>query len=394
MNRLRVGILGYDGVTAINLVGPLEALSNAVRPNKIGVPECCYEVSIVACDGDQFVADSGLTFRAQSGAGNEFFDTIIVPGGRGMRCDEVVKQISSWIKAHADNTRRIATVCTGVYGLACTGLLDGRRVTTHWQNALDVAVRFPKLRVEESELVLKDGKFYSAAGATAGIDLALFLIAEDFGRETSVAVARKLLVYVERAGGQEQYSEPAAPDSHFGPDTRELHTNGMGKLVNWMSRHLGEDLSLEILAKRVVLSKNDFIQQFTQTLGVPPGLFVKNLRFNEARRLLMSGEEAVKIAHSVGFADPAYFIQEFRRRFGLLPSEYQRRFGCSMTSNGLGNGRNGITKRSGARAKPSNGRERPRITSFTRCVRRQSGLEPEVKNPDPISVSPFNYAKA
>jgi len=379
MSRIRIGILGYEGVAAINLVGPLEAFSNAVRANKDGHLEAYYDVVIITCSGDQFVADSGLTFHARrSSAEPEPFDTIIVPGGRGMRCEPVAEQVAAWIKAHAADCRRIASVCTGIYGLAHTGLLDGRRVTTHWQNALDVAVRFPKLRVEESELVLKDGKFYSAAGATAGIDLALFLISEDFGRETSVAVARKLLVYVERAGGQEQYSEPTRPAVHIGTDTRELHADRMNRLVNWINQHLGEDLSLEMLAKRAVLSKNDFIQQFTHTFGIPPGLFVKNLRFNEARRRLMTGEEAVKIARSVGFADPAYFIQEFRRRFGLLPSEYQQRFGCTMPVGGLHHGRDGIAARNGAITKRANGRRRPRITSFTRCVRRHSGSEKEM----------------
>jgi len=249
MNKIRIGILGYDGVAAINLVGPLEAFSNAFELDETGQQSRCYEVVVIGCDRDQFVTDTGVTCHAHiCGPDEPPFDTIIVPGGRGMRCDETVAQVAGWVKAHARDTHRIASVCTGVYALASTGLLDGHRVTTHWQNAMDVAERFPKLQVAESALVLNDGKFYTAAGATAGIDLALYLIAEDFGRDTAVTVARKLLVYMQRDGGQEQYSEPAYPDLHVGPETQQINTNRMGKLVGWINKHLGQDLRLEILA--------------------------------------------------------------------------------------------------------------------------------------------------
>jgi transcriptional regulator GlxA family with amidase domain len=371
MSRIRIGILGYDGVAAINVVGPLEAFSNAFRTDG-GEPLPCYEVVVIGCQRDRFITDTGVTVQAQpSDISGDAFDTVIIPGGRGMRCDEIVSQVATWIQAIAGRTRRIASVCTGVYGVAATGLLNGCRVTTHWQNAKDVAVRFPKLQVEESAIVVKDGKFYSAAGATAGIDLALFLIEEDFGREVAVAVARKLLVYVQRDGGQEQYSEPARPEQHVGPETEEINTNRLGKLVGWMNKHLSEDLRLDFLAKRALLSKHDFIHQFTHTFGVPPGLFVKNLRFNEARRRLMSGERASTIARSVGFSDPAYFIQEFRRRFGMLPSDYQRRFG-SAGANATVHGEvgKGFAHRNSAVMRQPSSHRRPRITSFTRCIRR------------------------
>ena len=378
MNTIRIGILGYDGVAAINVAGPLEAFSNAFSSSdETSELNPCYEVSIVGCTGDQFVTDSGVTINATPCSGDQSpLDTIIVPGGRGMRFEEPVRHVADWIKTHARTTRRVASVCTGVYGLASTGLLEGRRVTTHWRNAIDVAMRFPKVQVEESALVVKDGKFYSAAGATGGIDLALFLITEDFGHKTALDVARKLLVYIERDGGQEQYSEPACPDAHFGPATQQCHTNRMGKLIDWMTDHLSDDLSLEKLAKRAMLSKNDFIQEFTNTFGIPPGLFVKNLRFNEARRRLMFGEKAKTIARSIGFADPNYFIQEFRRRFGSLPSDYQRRFGCRGNNEALQIQRNGFERRKKAAPKEMTEHRRPRIVSFTRCIRRHPRSEP------------------
>jgi len=370
MSRIRIAILGYDGVAAINVVGPLEAFSNALRIEG-AQQRPCYEVVVIGCECDRFVTDTGVTFHAQrSDFSHERFDTVIIPGGQGIRCAEIVNQVASWIQSVAGRTRRIASVCTGVYGVAATGLLNNHRVTTHWQNAMDVAARFPKLQVEESAIVVKDGKFYSAAGATAGIDLALFLIEEDFGREIAVAVARKLLVYVHRDGGQEQYAEPVRQELHVPAETEEINNHRLGQLVSWMNKHLGEDLRLDILAKRALLSKHDFIHQFTHMFGVPPGRFVKNLRFNEARRRLMSGERPTAIARSVGFSDPAYFIQEFRRRFGMLPSDYQRRFG-SAGANGssVKEIRKGFTHRNRASLQEKNSR-RPRITSFTRCIPR------------------------
>jgi transcriptional regulator GlxA family with amidase domain len=367
MSKVRIGILGYDGVAAINVVGPLEAFSNALTTE--GYP--CYDVILVGCYRDRFVTDTEVTFHSQySAVQKPEFDTVIIPGGRGMHCDSVVSRVAAWVTRTEPRTRRIASVCTGVYGLATTGLLNGHRVTTHWQNAADVASRFPKVQVEESAIVVKDGKFYSAAGATAGIDLALFLIEEDFGREIAVAVARKLLVYVHRDGGQEQYSEPPQPEPRVDSSAGSTNTNRFGKLVGWMNKHLAEDLRLDILAKRELLSKHDFIHQFTHTFGVPPGLFVKNLRFNEARRRLMCGEQPITIARSVGFSDPAYFIQEFRRRFGMLPSDYQRRFGSvGRKDDNAKQTRNGFTNRSSAVMRKSTGDQRPRITSFTRCIR-------------------------
>ena len=372
MNRPRIGILGYDGVAAINVVGPLEAFSNAFHPDDVAPQLPCYDVSIIGCTNDRFVTDTGVVFHAEYlPSEDQAFDTVIVPGGRAMRCQETVRQVADWLRVRADGTRRVASVCTGVYAIASTGLLDGHRVTTHWQHAMDVAKRFPKLQVEESSLVVKDGKFYSAAGATAGIDLALFLIGEDFGLDVALTVARKLLVYVQRDGGQEQYSEPPRADLPMLAHSREINTGRLGKLVAWISTHLADDLRLEMLAKRALLSKNDFIHQFTHAFGVPPALFVKNLRFNEARRRLMSGETPATVARSVGFADPAYFIQEFRRRFGMLPSDYQRRFGFGVDSSNVPRRRNRFAERNGARTKKRNVQDqRPRITSFTRCIRR------------------------
>jgi transcriptional regulator GlxA family with amidase domain len=371
----RIAILGYDGAAAINVVGPLEAFSIARTGDDAGNDEACYRVSTIACAGTQFVSDTGVTFQATRLAEDdqEPFDTIIIPGGSGMLHADTCAEVSRWVMVHATGARRIASICTGVYALASTGLIDGRRVTTHWERAREVSQRFPKLKVEESALFLKDGKFYTSAGATAGIDLSLALIAEDFGQEVALRVARRLLVYLARDGGQEQYSEPARFDVDNEGSRYPINLGRMGSLMRWITTHLGEDLRLDKLAKRALLTKQDFVLQFTETFGVPPGLFVKNLRFNEARRRLAEGEDAADIAKGLGFRCD-YFIQEFRRRYGALPDEYQRRFrsvSAAPETEGLAPSEGLSTSSSNApgnQLKSSN-YQRPRIVSFTRCVR-------------------------
>jgi transcriptional regulator GlxA family with amidase domain len=380
----RIAILGYDGVAAINVVGPLEAFSNAHRVNDAGVEEACYHVSTIACAGDRFTSDTGVTFHSSPLAEGlpEGFDTIIIPGGSGMLRAETCAEVSRWIVEHASAARRIASICTGVYALASTGLIDGRRVTTHWERAREVSQRFSKLKVEESALFLKDGKFYTSAGATAGIDLSLALIAEDFGQEVALRVARRLLVYLARDGGQEQYSEPTRFDVDNEGSRSPINLARMGSLMRWITTHLGEDLRLDKLAKRALLTRQDLVVQFTETFGVSPGLFVKNLRFNEARRRLAEGDDAADIAKGLGFRCD-YFIQEFRRRYGALPDEYQRRFrsvSAAPETEGLSSSEALSTSSPNASAEHlrNSPYQRPRIVSFTRCVRSRA-ISPELQ---------------
>jgi transcriptional regulator GlxA family with amidase domain len=373
--RKRIAILGYDGVAAINVVGPLEAFSNARRRINGSAESACYDVSIIASAGNQFISNTGITFYGKrlSRDCDEQFDTIIIPGGSGLQRAETCAEVAEWIMAHSAQARRIASICTGIYALASAGLVDGRRITTHWEHARDVAQRFPKLKVEESALFLKDGKFYSSAGATAGIDLSLALIAEDFSKELAEQVARRLLVYLVRDGGQEQYSEPARFEVKDTISEDPIYPGRMRSLVRWMQRHLGDDLSLAKLAKRALLTKPNFVVQFSQTFGVPPGLFVKNLRFNEARRRLSGGESPIDVAKTLGFQE-TYFIQEFRRRYGALPDEYQRRFGAvSRRDDSAGSEPCswGSTNRQ-AKTGQKIAYQRPKIVSFTRSVRARS----------------------
>ena len=238
MNPRRIGFLGFDGITALDLVGPTEAFSAAVINEGNGSPtRRCYEVLTIGLTNKAFVAESGVVFKPhrtlQTAAA---LDTLIIPGGSGLRKRDTNAKVSTWLKSRAGRIRRIASVCTGIYGLAPTGLLDGRVVTTHWRFARDVAQRFPKLKVDPNALFLKDGPFYTSAGITAGIDLSLALIEEDYGPQIALSVARELVVYLKRPGGQEQYSEPL--------QFQIQSTDRFADLAGWMLGHVNQDLAV------------------------------------------------------------------------------------------------------------------------------------------------------
>lgn len=325
MAPFRVGLLGYEQANALDLVGPAEAFASALRDNGKGKLERCYEVSIIGLTRRAFVAESGIVFQPTCTIDSApKLDTLIIPGGGGLRLPEVNRRVARWILEKAKGTRRIASVCTGIYGLAETGLLDGRRVTTHWRFAADVAKRFPKLKMESNALFVKDGQFYSSAGVTSGIDLALALIEEDFGSKMALMVAREMVVYLKRSGGQEQYSEPL----QFQTDASDR----FAELVAWMTNNPTKPMSVEALARRASLSPRHFFRRFKEHFGSSPAMFVETLRLNEARRRLSAGESSIEgVAESVGFNGADSFRRAFERRFRVTPSKYRRSFGLPAT---------------------------------------------------------------
>lgn len=316
----RIGVLGYDGIQALDVVGPSDAFS-AVRVDGKGAEDPPYEVILIGLDGRHFTTESGIVMQAQATvpAPRLRLDTLIVPGGRGLREVGAQQRAAAWIRERAPRIRRVASVCTGVYALAATGLLDGRRVTTHWRFAADLARRFPKVRVDADALYLKDGPFYTSAGITAGIDLSLALIEEDHGPRAALAVARELVVFLKRPGGQKQFSEPL----QFQADSADRFAD----LVAWISGHLEEDLSVESLAARVFLSPRQFSRSFRKSYGTSPAAFVEAMRLDEAGRRLCSSRATIeRVARSVGFGSDDGFRRAFERRFGVSPGSYRSRF--------------------------------------------------------------------
>jgi transcriptional regulator GlxA family with amidase domain len=319
----RIGFIGFDGAGTIEIAGAAAAFACAQIQEGDCSPRRCYEVIIIGVSDKPFTAMSGLIFQPHKTFKNAPpMDTLIIPGGLALLKPHIGKPIAAFVKARANSTRRIVSLCSGIYGLAMTGLLAGRRVTTCWRYAKDVARRFPELEVDENAIFLRDGPFYTSAGATAGIDLALSLIEEDYGPRVALAVARELVVYLKRPGGQEQYSEPL----QFQAES----VSRFSELTTWIHTHLNEDLSVEALAARACLCPRHFSRRFRADVGTSPADFVERLRLNEACRRLSNSDNSVEnIGLSVGFKSADAFRRAFERRFEINPSDYRRRFSTS-----------------------------------------------------------------
>jgi len=320
MKPRHIAILGYDGIMGLDLVGPMEAFASAYLNSQKAGREACYRVTIAALEGKTFRSEFGLAITAEKSLFDiRDVDTFLIPGGRGLREPNGHPKLKVWLQKNAGSIRRIASICTGIYGLAPSGLLNGRKVATHWRFTGDLSRRYPTLKVNSGSLYVRDGKFWTAAGVTAGIDLSLALIEEDFGSEVALSVARDLVVYMKRSGGQEQYSEPL----QFQVESRSRFAD----LLPWMMAHLEHDLSVEALAARVSLCPRQFSRRFTQEFGSSPASFVRRLRLDEARRRLSAPECTVEgVACSVGFSDGDNFRRAFERSFGIAPSAYRGRF--------------------------------------------------------------------
>jgi len=325
MTQRRIGFLAFDGVQALDLIGPADAFASdafqaLAAESGDEVPPHPYEIVIIALRGRRFTTSSGIVMRADTTVPtNVSLDTLIVPGGAGLRRPGVAEYAAKWISARAPHVRRVASVCTGIHALAMTGLLDGRRVATHWDAVRAIEQKFPKLLVQPDALFVKDGRFYTSAGISAGIDLSLALIEEDWGSQAALTVAREMVVYFKRPGGQQQFSEPL----RFQFES----TDRFADVITWVQSNLRADLSAEVLAKRVFLSPRHFARAFKHRFGLTPAAFVEEARLAEAGRRLSSRTARVDlVARSVGYAGEDVFRRAFERRFGISPSSYRSRF--------------------------------------------------------------------
>jgi transcriptional regulator GlxA family with amidase domain len=311
---------------ALDLAGPMDAFAAVSLADDKGRLRPGYELLTIGFESRAVPAENGLLLTPQfTTVTAPKLDTVVIPGGSGMRETKTANKTAAWIIGQSRRTRRVAAVCTGVYGLAATGLLDGRRVTTHWRYAQDLAHRFPALAVDAGAIFLKDGPFYTSAGITAGIDLSLSLIEEDYGLSKALTIARELVVYLKRSGGQEQYSEPL--------QFQTQSTDRVADVAAWITTNLQQDLSVERLAAKVKLGPRHFSRRFQRAFGATPAAFVETLRMEEARRRLTGEHDTIqRVAISVGFRSDDVFRRTFERRFGITPSVYRSRFGVPATA--------------------------------------------------------------
>jgi transcriptional regulator GlxA family with amidase domain len=313
-----VAFFVYPGFLLLDLSGPLEAFAtaNELRPGS-------YRFSVVSLAGGEIESSSGVRVTTHAG-GFSGIDTFVVAGDPGLSDAQVSAETVALIRAAALGARRTASVCMGAFMLAASGLLDGRRATTHWCWAGKMKDRYPAVRVEEDRIFVNDGAIWTSAGMTAGIDLALALIEEDLGRDVARTIARMMVVYYRRPGGQMQYSSLLDMD----PASDRIR-----QVLTFAREHLTEPLSVEQLAAVASLSVRQFSRAFASAIGMPPAKAVERLRADAARPLLEDGRESLEtIAEIVGFADAERMRRAFVRTFGQSPQAMRRAAG---RSNGL-----------------------------------------------------------
>jgi transcriptional regulator GlxA family with amidase domain len=316
MNPKLVGLLGFDGVAASELTRAADVFAAATLHGGYGNRISCYQITVIGFSSECFRAESGVVFRPDSTLETvSELDTVVVPGGDGLRRSFVNERIADWILARVNETQRVSAIGGGIYGVAPTGLLDGREVTTHYRFANDVARRFPNMRVDPRRHLVKDGVFYTASGPSAAIDLSLTLIEEDYGRDVASVIAKQFVSAPINGNGEHKLPTPLAFNSQ--PADR------FAELIPWIMRNLHEDLSVSTLARRTCMSLSHFNRAFKSVFGSAPGEFVETLRVNEAKRRLSVPKRTLDtIAASVGFSDAQTFQRAFERRLGAKPRSY------------------------------------------------------------------------
>jgi transcriptional regulator GlxA family with amidase domain len=322
---IRVVFAVYDGVNILNLAGPLGAFTIASRLSAERESPL-YHCMVVSARGGRVRTGDGVSVHTEpaSALRNRAIDTLIVPGAWRERDITRDRALVNWARKRAASCRRLVAQCSGAFLLAEAGLLDGRRVTTHWGIATRLAQRYPTLNVEVDPIYIRDGRTWSSAGMTAGIDLALALIEDDLGREAALNVARFLVVYLKRSGGQSQYSALLTAQTDDDPD-------GFAGLEQWIAEHPGEDLRVEALAARVNMSPRNFARVYATRRGRTPAKSVEAIRVDAARRRLEESAEQIEIiARRCGFGTEEQMRCAFVRNLGIPPREYRKRFSANV----------------------------------------------------------------
>jgi transcriptional regulator GlxA family with amidase domain len=308
--------LAVPGVQMLDVAGPLDVFAEA----NVQTSSKLYDLRVVGMEPGPIVTSAGARLVPDLVAGRDFcaFDTLLVAGAPHIVDDEPDERLLDWLRDQAKRTRRIGSVCSGAWLLAAAGLLDGRRITTHWDIADRLKQRYPEVTIEIDALHVSDGPVRTSAGVTAGLDLSLALVEEDAGREAAKDVASQLVMFFKRPGGQLQFSRRG-----------EVHPAGRSSLQEvqrWALANLAADLDTPVLAERAGLSARHFVRLFQAEIGHTPATWVEMARVETARQYLEAGAPPKKAAGEAGFRDIDTFRRAFVRQVGVTPAEYRRRY--------------------------------------------------------------------
>ncbi|HWX04079.1 GlxA family transcriptional regulator [Collimonas sp.] len=313
-----IAILVFPGVQSLDVSGPMDVFAEA---NRFLSPADHYRLLVIGTERGTIRCSNGLQITADKhySEAEDSYDLVLVAGGPELARQAADGAVSAWLRQSAASSVRIASVCNGAFLLAHAGLLAGKSVTTHWNDGAALAAMCPDTSVQADRIFLRDGKLYSSAGVTAGIDLSLYLLFEDFGPELSLNVAKRLVVHMQRRGGQSQFSP------YLTPYAEELSI--VGQVQQYVLAHLQADLTVEALARQLAMSARNFARVFVREAGVTPAEFIESARIDAARALLESGSAPLKtIAFDCGFRNRAHMRAVFMKRLGITALQYRANF--------------------------------------------------------------------
>jgi transcriptional regulator GlxA family with amidase domain len=317
----RIAMLLFDGCDLLDFAGPAGVFHSAARHLiRTGqASEMLYVVEPLSIDGGPVTTEQGVVVETAKASElpADRYDTLIVTGGviDHKSCDQ---RLPAWVKANHGKARRVSSVCCGAFILAAAGLLNERRATTHWEDCAHLQESFAEIDVRPDSIYIQDGDVWTSAGITSGIDMALAMVEEDYGHALALLVARNLVVFMKRPGGQSQFSAPLQSQSIEGP---------LGSVLGWIVENPCEDLRTERLAERANMSLRNFFRSFEAATGTSPADWVEMARTEVAKRHLEEGPDKVEqVAYKSGFSSYEQMRKAFARRVGASPSEYRSRF--------------------------------------------------------------------
>lgn len=324
-----IGIVAFPGAEVLDITGPYEVFSFAnMGLQKQGIiQKAAYPVTILAEQPGPVTTMSGMQIIAEKSYQqiDENYDTLIFPGGLP---EQVLANtdLVDLVKLMKPKVRRLVSVCTGAFLLAESGVLDGRIATTHWNWCREFSEKYPRVNLQPDRIFVKDGDILTSGGITSGIDLALAMVEEDWGQEIALHVARFLVMFLKRPGGQSQFSSYLVCEASNRPELRGLQS--------WILQNPEKDLKVEMLAERMLMSPRNFSRLFVSETGITPAKFVEMVRIDTARNMLETTKLPVDIiASSSGFKDEENMRRAFLRQLGVNPSDYRKRFGLFIPDN-------------------------------------------------------------
>lgn len=323
METRNIVVLAFENAQLLDIAGPAQTFATAAElaDDRAAPP---YRIAVTSQHGGTVTTTSGIGVASKpfAEASAQPIDTLVVSGGPGVRAAAEEPRVTAWLTEQADMARRVCSVCTGAFLLAATGFLSGRRAVTHWRACAALKTGYPDIEVETDPIFVRDGKIWTSAGVTAGIDLALALVQEDLGHDHALRTAQRLVMFVKRPGGQSQFSTLLSAQC--------TDDGTFGRLHAWIASNLGADLRIERLADQAGMSVRNFARLYRARMGSTPAKAVEAMRIEAARQLLEQTVQPVtRIAERCGFGDEERMRRAFLRTLGVAPSGYRARFAAN-----------------------------------------------------------------